>query len=85
MFLQADSHRGKHNHFGDLGNILADAKGIANVDVVDPTVSLISHCEGDIEISIINILGRGVVVHEMEDEGENLSPRLACGIIALVP
>ncbi|EFX78829.1 copper zinc superoxide disumtase 1 [Daphnia pulex] len=74
-------------HAGDLGNIVADAKGVALINLVDTVVSL-SGPE--------SILGRAFVVHAAEDdlgrvenEGStktgNAGARLACGIIAIVP
>ena len=63
-------------HMGDMGNITANAQGNAMIDYVDKT------------IHINMILGRGVIVHNGED---NLSsqpsgaagPRVACGVIGV--
>lgn len=75
----------KVRHAGDLGNITADASGVAKVDVIDPHIPL--HGPQ-------TIVGRAIVVHEKADDlGKggndeslktgNAGSRLACGIIAL--
>lgn len=46
-------------HVGDLGNIEADEKGHAKLDVVDPALSFSGPA---------SILGRGVVVHAKADD-----------------
>ncbi|XP_057380745.1 uncharacterized protein LOC130703153 [Daphnia carinata] len=74
-------------HAGDLGNIVADDKGVAVIDLVDTVVSL---------KGAESILGRAFVVHAAEDDlglvkndgstkTGNAGARLACGIIAIVP
>ena len=66
-------------HVGDLGNIETDTEGVAVVDFLDDQLSF-SGAE--------NILGRGVIVHEGEDDLET-SPtgeagaREACGVIGV--
>jgi len=53
------------HHGGDLGNIKADGAGLAYVKATMPGVQL------------NNILGRSVVVHELEDDlgmGDNSQP-----------
>lgn len=46
-------------HVGDLGNIEADAKGVAKIDLVDESLSFSgSH----------SILGRGLIVHAKADD-----------------
>lgn len=72
-------------HLGDLGNITADLKGIAQVMIHDQTLRLRgSH----------GILGRSIVIHADEDDlgigGHSLSKttgnagkRILCGIIGL--
>lgn len=66
----------EHRHLGDLGNITADAKGNAQVEVLAAKTRL------------SEILGRAVVVHAKEDDlksqpaGE-AGDRVACGVIGL--
>lgn len=71
---------------GDLGNVEADASGVARVNVVDSLISL--------QPGTNNILGRSLVVHADPDDlgqgGHELSKttgnaggRLACGVIGL--
>ena len=66
-------------HIGDLGNIEADKDGKAHLDYVDPMLSL----HGD-----NSIIGRGVIVHEKEDDFKTqptgaAGARLACGVIGV--
>ncbi|XP_057331461.1 uncharacterized protein LOC130671531 [Microplitis mediator] len=72
-------------HVGDLGNIEANADGVADIDIVDNVISL---------VGTNNIIGRGVVVHSNVDDlgkgGHELSPitgnagsRVSCGVIEL--
>jgi Cu-Zn family superoxide dismutase len=61
---------------GDMGNITADAQGNASIDYVDET------------IHINMILGRGVIVHNGEDDLSSqpsgaAGPRVACGVIGI--
>lgn len=75
-------------HAGDLGNIEANSRGLAIVNIVDRVISLSGPS---------SILGRAFIIHAGEDdlgrlrdsEGStktgNAGARLACGIIALVP
>lgn len=74
----------KHRHVGDLGNVLADAYGCAKYEFVDTQIQLRGAKR--------NILGRGLIVHEDEDdlgEGDNeaskkngnAGKRLACAVI----
>jgi superoxide dismutase, Cu-Zn family len=69
---------GKARHVGDLGNIEADASGVANYDKIDS--QLMFHGES-------SILGRGVIVHEKADDFSqpvgNAGGRLACGVIGV--
>lgn len=81
-------HGGPDNHMrhvGDLGNVTADANGVAKVDISDTQISL----SGD-----HNILGRTLVIHADEDDlgkgGHELSKttgnagaRLACGVVGI--
>ncbi|CAI9781478.1 unnamed protein product [Fraxinus pennsylvanica] len=68
-------------HAGDLGNIVADAKGVAEATIVDSQIPLSGPD---------SVVGRAFVVHELEDDlgkgGHELSlstgnagGRLACG------
>ena len=72
-------------HAGDLGNVVADADGIAQIDISDPLMSLSGER---------SILGRTVVVHaDIDDLGKgghelskttgNAGGRLACGVIGI--
>ncbi len=74
-------------HAGDLGNILANASGVASVKIVDGQIPLSGPR---------SILGRAVVVHAGEDDlGKggnaeslktgNAGARAACGIVAASP
>lgn len=68
-------------HAGDMGNIEADASGVAKLNYIDHTLSLV-----DGEKSII---GRAVIVHAKADDlksqpsGE-AGGRIACGVIGRV-
>ncbi|XP_018569465.1 superoxide dismutase [Cu-Zn]-like [Anoplophora glabripennis] len=77
------SPQDKIRHVGDLGNIVADSTGVANIDIKDSVIDL----EGE-----HNIIGRAVVVHAGEDDlgkgghDDSLTTghaggRLACGVI----
>lgn len=63
-------------HMGDMGNIVADSDGNATIDYIDGT------------ININMILGRGVIVHNGEDDLTSqpsgaAGPRVACGVIGV--
>lgn len=64
-------------HAGDLGNLKADAKGVAHLDVTVEHVT--------INGSHNPILGHGVIVHAKQDDGGqptgNAGARVACGVI----
>lgn len=69
------------HHGGDFGNITADDKGVALLDVTVP-LSQITLTDG----SPVNALGRGVIVHAAPDDLKtqptgNAGGRLACGVI----
>jgi superoxide dismutase, Cu-Zn family len=64
-------------HAGDLGNVKADAKGVAEVKFVDTQLKL----DGP-----ESILGKGVIVHEKADDFKtqptgNAGGRQACGVV----
>ncbi|CAM8964178.1 unnamed protein product [Rhodiola kirilowii] len=74
-------------HAGDLGNIVANADGVAEATIVDSQIPLTGPNA---------VVGRAFVVHELEDDlgkgGHELSlstgnagGRLACGVIGLTP
>ncbi|XP_022756630.1 superoxide dismutase [Cu-Zn], chloroplastic [Durio zibethinus] len=74
-------------HAGDLGNILANADGMAEATIVDKQIPLSGPNA---------VIGRAFVVHELEDDlgkgGHELSlttgnagGRLACGVVGLTP
>lgn len=48
---------GRRRHLGDLGNIVANKKGVARYDRIEE------------RWGVGTVLGRGVVVHEKEDVG----------------
>ncbi|KAJ8975456.1 hypothetical protein NQ317_000705 [Molorchus minor] len=95
--LGAGGHFNPHNlthgapedetrHVGDLGNIVADSRGEAHVDITDSFIDL----EGE-----HSIIGRAVVVHAGEDDlGKggnaeslktgNAGGRVACGVIGIL-
>ena len=66
-------------HVGDLGNIEADKDGNAHLDYVDPMITL---------SGTNSIFGRGVIVHEKEDDLKTqptgaAGARLACGVVGV--
>ncbi|TKY67152.1 Superoxide dismutase of Cu-Zn [Spatholobus suberectus] len=74
-------------HAGDLGNIVANADGVAEATIVDNQIPLSGPN---------SVVGRALVVHELEDDlgkgGHELSlttgnagGRLACGVVGLTP
>jgi len=76
----------KDRHVGDLGNVLADAHGVAKFSFTDDRITLDGEC---------NIVGRAIVVHAGEDDyglgGHDDSKttghaggRVGCGIIGLL-
>ncbi len=69
----------KERHVGDLGNIEADKDGKAHLDYVDAMISLTGKN---------SIIGRGVVVHEKEDDLKTqptgaAGARIACGVVGI--
>ncbi|KAL3088812.1 hypothetical protein niasHT_023160 [Heterodera trifolii] len=87
---ESQRHGAPHNsfrHVGDLGNILADANGTAEINWSDKIISLYGPN---------NIIGRSLVVHEREDdfgegcndvgrsrESGNAGAKLSCGVIGI--
>ncbi len=69
---------GKDHHLGDLGNILADANGVAEVKIEVHGVSLAL-------IGLNSIIDRSIVIHAKEDDfsdpAGNSGARLGCGVI----
>ncbi|KAJ4903146.1 hypothetical protein Rs2_17097 [Raphanus sativus] len=74
-------------HAGDLGNIIANADGVAETTLVDNQIPLSGPN---------SVVGRAFVVHELKDDlgkgGHELSlttgnagGRLACGVVGLTP
>ncbi|CAG2184240.1 unnamed protein product, partial [Oppiella nova] len=74
-----------NRHVGDLGNVTADANGVANVNIEDKQLALTGNQ---------SIIGRSLVVHaDVDDLGKgghelskttgNAGGRLACGVIGL--
>jgi Cu-Zn family superoxide dismutase len=74
----------KERHVGDLGNLQVDNKGCANYQIVDNVIKLRG--------SVCNIIGRGLIIHEDEDDcglgknnasklNGNAGKRIACAII----
>jgi len=74
----------KIRHVGDLGNLVTDKNGIANYSIEDSMIKL--------KGSKCNILGRGLIIHEDEDDcglggiplsltTGNSGDRIACAVI----
>ncbi len=64
-------------HDGDMGNIIADVKGHAHLEYIDPKISLVGEH---------TVIGRSVIVHAGEDDFKtqptgNAGARVACGVI----
>jgi superoxide dismutase, Cu-Zn family len=69
----------EQRHVGDLGNIEADKDGKAHLDYVDAMISFSGKN---------SIVGRGVIVHEKEDDLKTqptgaAGARVACGVIGV--
>jgi superoxide dismutase, Cu-Zn family len=67
----------EHRHVGDMGNIEANADGVADMSYLDHVMRL----NGE-----NSIIGRGVIVHGGADDltsqpSGNAGPRVACGVI----
>lgn len=68
---------GKQSHFGDLGNLMADADGEGKLNLL-----LTDAKEGDFK----KIIGRSVVIHQSADDQKSQpagdsGARVACGLI----
>jgi Cu-Zn family superoxide dismutase len=65
-------------HVGDMGNITADAGGVAKIDVTFAGMSIGGHA---------SVLGRGIIVHEKPDDGGqpvgNAGARIGQGVIGV--
>ncbi len=65
----------EHRHPGDLGNLQADKKGVARLDMMIPQSP-----------SNDSFAGRAVIVHEKMDDGSqpvgNAGGRIACGVLS---
>lgn len=66
-------------HVGDMGNIEANAEGVATKDYVDSKITLNGPN---------SIIGHGVIIHAGEDDLESqptgaAGPRLGCGVIGI--
>ena len=66
-------------HTGDLGNITADEKGVADLEWVDATMQLSGPH---------SVIGRAVIIHAKEDDLKtqptgNAGAREACGVIGI--
>ena len=76
------SHGGpasEQRHSGDLGNLIADEKGVAKMEWLDPMMQMTGPA---------SILGRSVIVHTNEDDIKsqptgNAGGREGCGVIGI--
>jgi superoxide dismutase, Cu-Zn family len=71
---------GSNAHVGDLGNIQADAQGVAQVDVRAPLASVGTGAATDVK-------GKAIIVHAKPDDlatqpSGDSGDRIACGVIA---
>lgn len=68
----------KMHHLGDLGNILANENGVANVDIIVSGITIAL-------MGTASIGDRSIVVHAKEDDfsdpAGNSGARVACGVI----
>ena len=73
------SHDAAQRHEGDMGNLEADASGKAHLELTDNMMTMSGEK---------SIIGRGVIVHEKEDDPKsqpvgNAGGRVACGVIGI--
>jgi len=71
-------------HVGDLGNLTADASGVAEADFIDTHIAL----QGPALRGTASILGRAVIVHEGRDDlvsqpSGAAGARVACGVVGI--
>ncbi len=70
---------GKMSHAGDMGNLIANAQGIASYERFLPNITIAGTHNP--------ILGRGVIVHALEDDGGqptgNAGARVGYGVIGI--
>ena len=79
MGMQHSMPMSQNRHEGDMGNVEADKNGNASLDYVDPMIKL----SGE-----YSIIGRGVIVHEKEDDFKtqptgNAGARIGYGVIGI--
>jgi Cu-Zn family superoxide dismutase len=72
-------HDVAQRHVGELGNLEADPSGKAHLELTDQLITMSGEN---------SIIGRGVIVHEKEDDLKsqpvgNAGGRLACGVIGV--
>jgi Cu-Zn family superoxide dismutase len=77
--MQHGSAASPKSHIGDLGNIEANSKGVAKIDLVDPELRFIGPT---------SIIGRGLVVHAKPDDLKtqptgNAGDRVAVAVIGI--
>ncbi|KYG69202.1 superoxide dismutase [Bdellovibrio bacteriovorus] len=84
-FNPTQAHHGaadsKHRHAGDLGNLMANNKGKANVTMTVEGLTL--------KPGPNSIIGKSVIIHKDKDDlksqpAGNSGPRIACGVIEAV-
>jgi Cu-Zn family superoxide dismutase len=83
----ANPHAGRNadrRHVGDLGNLSANASGVAETEFVDSRVTL----AGPALSGTASILGRAVVVHSQRDDlvsqpAGDAGARVACGVVGI--
>ncbi len=73
------SHDAEQRHEGDLGNIEADSKGKAHLELTDKMMTMSGEK---------SIIGRGLIVHEKADDLKtqptgDAGGRVACGVIGI--
>lgn len=71
----------QEHHMGDLGNIVANAEGVADIDLMAPGLTITL-------VGVNSIAERSIIIHAKEDDfsdpAGNSGPRVACGYIDLV-